>query len=859
MKRPTSSSKPGYRLGAGFLALAIACAPFLYAQNRLKPDEIKTSTIFPFTEEYWRTRPPRRPADRGPVEAVPAPGEAPATPFAGIATASVLGGLGAWDADAVADASSFDLTDIETASVFERPAADAPPPEDPVDDAPATASAEVETAPVADPPAAEAPSADAPLAEAGADEPATASAGIETASVWDESPADAPPSRPPLADAKADNPGSASGDIETASITDQTADDVPSRDALLNAPPNAPSADAVTDEAPTDAADLDAASFLDEPSVDAAKVAETATPSVEVGASELAVASADIETTSVMDRRSANTISSDAAADEPSLPPAEIASASASDEPSEQAPSSGAFPAEAEAEAEVEAEAEAEADVSLATAAEIETASLLTQPGPVTPTPGAAQAQSDADKSPAVPTTIEAASVLSEPPAADAGADAGAEAGADAPPTAVGSPPGLQRPTRVQDAAFAFEDIPLQGAPLVSGRESEPETGAAAPATTDAPTTSLATLRFDDGPTAPALSPPRRDPYFSVSDEEVARIADIYDAFQEAPPIPRRESVEDGDDAQFKASLSRAPTETTIEGDHPNGYFVDPPPTRGETLSLRDVIVYTLKNNPEIGIARWRTEDTKNAIRGARAAIYPTVDLAAAAGVESLRPEGGELTDPLNRRESTLRVTQRVYDFGRSAQVIKRARALNQSQELQQRDQTEAVVLGAVNADLDLLAADRLLQNAKDNVAAHEKIIRLVRLSFEGGNVSESEVKRAQTRLDRARTDMIDFENRREAAINNFRRITGLEPGDLVEPQIALDGAYVLTEQTIDAVLADHPVIQSLLRDGNSLKHQLKAVKRAYLPEFDVEVTGRFQENVLGNEQWNSEARALLR
>ena len=335
-------------------------------------------------------------------------------------------------------------------------------------------------------------------------------------------------------------------------------------------------------------------------------------------------------------------------------------------------------------------------------------------------------------------------------------------------------------------------------------------------------------------------------------------VQSVYSAFEAAPKINQQKSVFDGDDEQLASALEPPTNETTIKDRHINSYLTNPPDTKDDQLPLRDVIIHTLKNNPDIGITRWRVEDTRHAIRGAKAAYLPTVDFNGQTGIESTYSQGVGNTDPLNRRVSTLRITQRVFDFGRSSQGVKRAKALNQAQRLLHRDKVEDILLQTTSAYLDLLAVLQLLDNAIENVEAHEAIYRLVDISFKGGNTSEAEVKRAQSRLDRARTQQLDFENAKEAAINNFRRITGLEPGKLIEPQLNLDAAFRLTKEQIDFILADHPALQSILRDLNSLRHQLIASRRSHLPEFAVELTGKFQDNVLGATTWTSEGRAML-
>ena len=326
----------------------------------------------------------------------------------------------------------------------------------------------------------------------------------------------------------------------------------------------------------------------------------------------------------------------------------------------------------------------------------------------------------------------------------------------------------------------------------------------------------------------------------------------------EASAEPLLTELYRGNNAQYKRALHREPTGNTIPRHTTADYSDLPPDTADSRLSLKDVVIYTLKNNPDIGIALYQSEDSRYAIRGAQAAFLPSVDLSAAAGLENAFIEDGEGSYGLNRREASIRVSQRLFDFGRSSQALKRAKALYQSRELAYKDTVEDTVFRAVSAYLDLLSQTELLENARLNVAEHEEIYELVRLNYSGGNTSEAELKRAQTRLDRARTAALDFENRRENAIGNFINVVGLRPGLLVAPQIDVGPAFRLTETTLDETLFGHDKLQAVVRDGNSIEHQEKAAKRAYLPEISLEVTGRYQDNVLANTAFSTEGRAMV-
>lgn len=347
-----------------------------------------------------------------------------------------------------------------------------------------------------------------------------------------------------------------------------------------------------------------------------------------------------------------------------------------------------------------------------------------------------------------------------------------------------------------------------------------------------------------------------------VDDEPTADPSSVLESAWLGGPQPveiqKLESLHDGDPVQGALALDFTVVGNTNPNNQVNSYFVDAPDTDGQVLRLRDVLIFTLKNNPDIGIARWQSEDARSAVRAARAPMLPQVDMTAASGVEGTYGEEFDSVIGLHRSEASLRVSQLLYDFGRTDQGLKRAKSLLQSQELLRRDVVEETVYAAISAYLDLLGTSQLLDNANQNVEAHDKIVSLVEKNFNGGNASEAELKRAQSRLDRARTAALDVDNRRERAVSTFRRVTGLEPSTLTEPTLDVSLAYELTQETLDIYVAENPVVQATMRDINSFDHQIIAAERANLPEISLQVASGLKDNVLGGEPWTADSRAMV-
>lgn len=320
----------------------------------------------------------------------------------------------------------------------------------------------------------------------------------------------------------------------------------------------------------------------------------------------------------------------------------------------------------------------------------------------------------------------------------------------------------------------------------------------------------------------------------------------------------KRINLHDGEKGQYAKALENDTQQPTIKNDDINRYLINPPDADGTAVHLRDVLIYTLLNNPTIAAAEWRTVDARFAKRVSQADLLPQMEVGGSTGAESTLLEGEPRVAILQRTEAYIRLRQRIFDFGRSRNNIRRAEALRQARELEHEDVVNEILYSAIIAYLGLLGAEELYQSGVLDMQAHEDIVALVQKNYDAGNFSEAELKRSQSRLDRSRTNLIEFENGRERAMGEFRKVTGLDPRKLLPPSLQLEEAYALSAANLDDYLQYNPAMQALLREIHALKHQALVAKGQNRPEVNFEVSSAYKQNVLGAETWAADSRAML-
>lgn len=277
---------------------------------------------------------------------------------------------------------------------------------------------------------------------------------------------------------------------------------------------------------------------------------------------------------------------------------------------------------------------------------------------------------------------------------------------------------------------------------------------------------------------------------------------------------------------------------------------------RIKVMTIASIGRYTLQNSPDIGIFTARAEDAGHGVRAAQSVYRPNINVRVAAGLETTDTKKNEQTGAF-RREGTVKLKQHLYDFGYSSNTIKRAKYLHESAQFRLIDKAEAVMLEVSEAYLDVMEQSRYIANARQNIQAHAKFYKLVKASEQEGNATQADVQRAFSRLENARTQVIDFETNRQTAIGRFRRLTGLEPGKLRMPPTFSRQAN-LRRRDIKNILRRNPRLIAIARDSESLKKQAKSQRATSMPSFRFEAEANAKQNVSGFNKQVRDYRGML-
>ena len=275
------------------------------------------------------------------------------------------------------------------------------------------------------------------------------------------------------------------------------------------------------------------------------------------------------------------------------------------------------------------------------------------------------------------------------------------------------------------------------------------------------------------------------------------------------------------------------------------------------TESLRDAIVAALKGNPEIQIALAQQDDARYAVNEARAGYLPHIDMTLAYGREMAK--AGHAADTWRyRTEGSVTLNQNLWDFGVTINDIKRARASYRSAQWGTRERIEAIAYDITNAYLGVVQRQKLVDLGGEEIAATQKILRIVTVQKDLGLTTQADIDRAQSRLQNVQSALLDRKSALQQARNSYRRLTDHLPGAVGDLPGAAQALPVSAEGAVDLLATHSPALAQAVEDRRSLEKQYDSQASAVFPRIGLQLQGNYKYDVMGATGRADDARAMV-
>jgi len=273
-------------------------------------------------------------------------------------------------------------------------------------------------------------------------------------------------------------------------------------------------------------------------------------------------------------------------------------------------------------------------------------------------------------------------------------------------------------------------------------------------------------------------------------------------------------------------------------------------------LDLKQTIVESLNTNPIIDERLKNYRATQQDLNIAESGYYPQLDLRASFGYTNAgviknvdAPDEDRFNHNVADSESTnyetsLAFTQNLFNgFGTMHMVdYQEARVLASAYKYLEVSNDMAYRM--TSAYVNVLSSHALAQTAKENVLVNEATYLKVKELFDSGLTTDSEVKKIQSSLSLARSNLTVQKNNARDAQYTFRRVLGRMPilDDMQRP----DFDIVMPESIEEAALYSVEHNPSLLVSRYNIKGAqalYKQRKKEYFPKVDLEVSQFYNDS----------------
>lgn len=280
--------------------------------------------------------------------------------------------------------------------------------------------------------------------------------------------------------------------------------------------------------------------------------------------------------------------------------------------------------------------------------------------------------------------------------------------------------------------------------------------------------------------------------------------------------------------------------------------------TPSQAMELIPTIEDAIIHNPEFREQVKIYQGTQAELESAKDGWHPKIDLDAGIGLEETDREG-QATTSLTRKETSIRLTENVFEGFKTENEIDRQQAKMDAAAYSAEAKANDIALKMAEAYINLLKEQELLRLESENKKTHERILDQITQRSEAGIGNQVEVDQAKARLALANSNEMAARNNYQDSLSRFQRVLGRMPdNDLIKPTLAFNFPATLSDAT-DIALLNHPTLRSANADIAEAYAQHRSAKSAYFPNFNIEIEKRFDHNINGIEGRNENLQAMLR
>lgn len=263
--------------------------------------------------------------------------------------------------------------------------------------------------------------------------------------------------------------------------------------------------------------------------------------------------------------------------------------------------------------------------------------------------------------------------------------------------------------------------------------------------------------------------------------------------------------------------------------------------------TLRDAVEQAVRTNPAVLAATNHRFAADAGVKQAHAGYFPRIDLDAGTGRERFDIPDSRLRGlnetTFQQRDATMTLSQMLFDGFAVRSEVARQTARVDSSAYGVAATAEALALRTVSTYLEVLRRQETIDEAVDNLEAHQRIYKQIRMLSESGVGRRADLDQAESRLALAKANLRQEQSSLRDAEVTFQRLVGAPPQALQIPA-SPDKALSMSE-ALDAAITGHPSVKSAEADVALASASNSGAKAALSPRIDLELAKRRADDIV--------------
>lgn len=280
--------------------------------------------------------------------------------------------------------------------------------------------------------------------------------------------------------------------------------------------------------------------------------------------------------------------------------------------------------------------------------------------------------------------------------------------------------------------------------------------------------------------------------------------------------------------------------------------------------TIEEAVDATIKTNPDVLAASNQRNAVAEEVNQVRAGYFPTIDLAIGTGYESsdnttTRQNNGHENVGMNRDEASLNLRQMLFDGMQTKNEVRRQTARTDSNAYSVFGSAENTALEAVDAYLNVLRMQRLVELATTNLEAHERTHDQITLRSDRGVGRGSDMQQSQGRMALAEANKIAAQSNLRDSETTYLRVVGLSSESLTDPESPKNLIPASLDEAISSGIEHHPTLKSADADVESANAQHDTASAPFYPRVDFELGATANNDIDGIDGHNNDVTAMFR